>query len=105
MNSSENADIPSDLEYSNMPNNGRMSDEMSDRLPIAERIREAFMDGAFTYEWSLENGEVFDRWLASVKAEAWGEGARWAAVECRALEAEDEPWLTPSDNPYREETE
>lgn len=38
-------------------------------------------------------------------AEAWEEGARWAAVECRAVETEDEPWLTPSDNPYREETE
>lgn len=100
MNSSENADIPSDLEYSNMPNNSRMSDEMSDRLPIAERIREAFMDGAFTYEWSLENGEVFDRWLASVKAETWGEG--WDAGWKYAL------WMYgehKTDNPYREETE
>ena len=101
MSSSENADIPSDLEYSNMPNNGRMSDEMSDRLPIAERIREAFMDGAFTYEWSLENGEVFDRWLAEVKAEAWDEGFTEGLGDGCSCDG-CLKWVS---NPYREETE
>ena len=49
----------------------------------------------------------FDAWLAEhdreVKAEAWDEGALWAAVECRAIENENEVWITSGDNPYREE--
>lgn len=51
-----------------------------------------------------EEFSAYRKMIRDAKAEAWDEGARWAAVECRALETEDEPWLTPSDNPYREET-
>ena len=49
----------------------------------------------------------FGRWLATVKAEAWQEGALWAAAECGVIEPDCPPelWLTPGDNPYREGTE
>lgn len=79
---------------------------MSDRLTVAERIREAFMDGAFTYERSLKNGEVFDRWLAQVKAEAWDEGFNAGEGEAYEHEARLQ-WSMPhtcAKNPYREET-
>lgn len=56
-------------------------------------------------EYMSLSADIDDYILREAKAEAWDEGARWAAVECRALETEGEPWLTPSDNPYREETE
>lgn len=39
--------------------------------------------------------------LRQVKAEAWDEGAKWAAVECGAIRDEAVAWLTPGDNPYR----
>lgn len=38
--------------------------------------------------------------LQSAQAQAWREGALWAAVECGAIRSEDQPWLVTSDNPY-----
>src|SRR5699024_411690 len=51
------------------------------------------------------NRRAFRRWLATVKAEAWQEGALWAAAECGVIEPDCPPeqWLTPGDNPYREQ--
>lgn len=34
-------------------------------------------------------------------ARAWDEGAKWAAVECGAIESESVAFLAPGDNPYR----
>lgn len=42
-----------------------------------------------------------DEDLDTIRADAWDEGARWAAVEVGATENEQEPWLTDGDNPYR----
>jgi hypothetical protein len=38
-------------------------------------------------------------------AEAWDEGARWAAVEMGVYPNESQQWLVPSDNPYRKATQ
>lgn len=47
------------------------------------------------------------RWLAEhdrqLAERAWDEGARWAAVECGAIDDEREEWLAPGDNPYIEQ--
>jgi hypothetical protein len=47
----------------------------------------------------------FCRWLASVKADAWDEGALWSAVECGAIRNEQNSFLAPGDNPWRGERE
>lgn len=39
--------------------------------------------------------------LNTVRAAAWDEGAKWAAVECGAIDNEDTLWVAPGDNPYR----
>lgn len=57
------------------------------------------------YRVSMEDITAYREQLREAKAEAWDEGALWAAVECRAIEDENEVWLTSGDNPYREETE
>lgn len=73
---------------------------MSERLTVAERIREAFMDGAFTYERSLEKGAEFDRWLANTKAAVWDEGfAEGLGDGCTC-----DGCLKWVSNPYREQT-
>ena len=45
-----------------------------------------------------------DSWLAEhdrqVAERAWDEGARWAAVECGAVDNERQAWIAPGDNPY-----
>ena len=43
----------------------------------------------------------FDRALNMVRAEAWDEGALFAAVECDAIAHDGQPWIAPGDNPYR----
>ena len=52
-------------------------------------------------------GLAFDRALAAhdavVAAKAWDEGAQFAAVECNAIDDEKQAWVTPSDNPYRDQ--
>lgn len=39
--------------------------------------------------------------LRKAQAEAWDEGARWAAVECGTILHEGQEFLAPGDNPYR----
>ena len=66
-----------------------------------------FMRNAFIAS-AGEHLEEFDRWLAThdaevikaAKSEAWEEGAKWAAVECGAIDNEANEWLAPGDNPY-----
>lgn len=54
---------------------------------------------------ALTDAVLNSKWLADrdleVAAEAWDEGALWAAVECDAICHERQPWLAPGDNPYR----
>lgn len=63
-----------------------------------------YWDAKRKYRVDMEHITAYRKQLRDAKAEAWDDGARWAAVECGVID-EDEPWLTPSDNPYREETE
>lgn len=49
----------------------------------------------------LYSAEELVRIVNAEKAEAWAEGALWAAVECGAIPHESVPWLAPGDNPYR----
>lgn len=39
--------------------------------------------------------------IEAARADAWDEGARWAAVEMGIYPNEKQQWLVPSDNPYR----
>ena len=71
----------------------------SQRIAVVQTGENAVMDTSDLYRFMEDAGL-----LTQVKAQVWDEGARWAAVECGVID-EDEPWLTPSDNPYREETE
>jgi hypothetical protein len=74
-----------------------------DYRPETEEIRDQY---AKAFGWQVEARlEIFDRWLASVKAEAWDEGALWAAVECDVIRDESVPWLALGDNPYRQGVE
>ena len=67
---------------------------MSERhMPTEAQVRE------LVTEWHWSDDE-FDRWLQSVKAAAWEEGALWAAVECGAIKDERNAWLASGDNPY-----
>lgn len=82
---------------------------MSEYIPTTDEVRSAYRLWFGGSTWVAGKADEldaqFDDWLVEVKAEAWREGALWAAVECRAIETEDEPWLAPSDNPYCEEKE
>lgn len=40
--------------------------------------------------------------VARIRAEAWDQGARWAAVECDALKTEHAVFIAAGDNPYRD---
>jgi hypothetical protein len=68
---------------------------MSEYTPTTKRVREV-------YALFDEDEDEFSRWLAGVKAQAWDEGAMYAAVECNAIEDESEPWIATGENPYRE---
>ncbi|HLS03087.1 MAG TPA: hypothetical protein VK054_14115 [Beutenbergiaceae bacterium] len=82
---------------------------MSDQyVPTTEQVRDGYVKQMTHWtsprqesKWQTE----FERWLASVKAAAWQEGALWAAAECGVIEPDCPPeqWLTPGDNPYREQ--
>lgn len=71
----------------------------------AEALREAA--GIVSSEATEEAGAEFDRWLASVKAEAWDEGhdAGWAGCEDFAQHGSVPSGIHQSEaiNPYREE--
>jgi hypothetical protein len=75
---------------------------MSKYVPSTEYVRNIY--GYRRFEVA-----EFDRWLAKhdaeVKAEAWDEGALYAAVECNAIDDQSEPWIATRENPYREVVE
>lgn len=72
--------------------------------PTTEEVRNAYIEDEFGIPRESHLIPGFERWLASVKAEAWQEGALWAAVEIGTISHADAAWLTPGDNPYRKET-
>ena len=65
-------------------------------FPSAKRLFELLAD-------ALEAATTISE-LIVAKAEAWDEGAIWAAVECNAIDDETQPWIADGDNPYREAT-
>lgn len=71
---------------------------MSDYTPVTiEDVRDAYA-GAYHAGHNYHQGTAeFDRWLASVKAEAWGEGFKYAAFTEGYLDELEE------ENPYRKE--
>lgn len=76
---------------------------MSDYTPPTGDVELGYVERAETVCGTphFAAGLEFDRWLASMKAEAWDEGAKWAAVECEAITTEGAAWIAPGDNPYR----
>lgn len=54
-------------------------------------------------EGTAELDRFFAAHDAEVAAKAWDEGAQFAAVECNAIDDETQGWVTPSDNPYRDQ--
>lgn len=92
---------------------------MSEYTPTTDEVETAFHEFASALE-SKEPGTYpdapeftdwreamagFRRWLeahdAEIRADAWDEGALWAAVETGAIRGESDPFLVPDDNPYR----
>lgn len=79
---------------------------MSERTPTTADVRAGYTvmqpsgPGAYVVLSREESDAEFDRWLQSVKAAAWQEGALWAAVECGAIKDERNAWLAPGDSPY-----
>ena len=53
-----------------------MSGESADRDFMETEVRVAYAEAAYPNSFTRGLAE-FDRWLASVKAEAWDEGALW----------------------------
>lgn len=76
--------------------------------PSTDEARVAYRGNASELGTSTEEaGAEFDRWLASVKAEAWDEGhdAGWAGCEDFAQHGSVPSGIHQSEaiNPYREE--
>lgn len=76
---------------------------MSDYTPTTEEVREVFctpitLSQTLSEEFHWEVSGQFDRWLASVKAEAWDEGAESAYYDPEIRDQVNYP-----DNPYREQ--
>lgn len=78
--------------------------------PTTEKVADAWAS-RYDGEHASASGEErrgyeaeFARWLAEhdrqVAERAWDEGARWAAVECGAIDDERQAWIAPGDNPY-----
>ena len=70
---------------------------MSDYTPTTEEIRRAVtsFNEYFDHPRAAEfDGDLFDRWLDEVKADAWDEG--WL------YNVDDRIWSSLHDNPYRE---
>lgn len=68
---------------------------MSEYTPSTAEVRETWAE--FVSDYYEGAYQDFDRWLASVKAEAWDEGFRYAAFAEGYLDELEE------ENPYREE--
>jgi len=81
---------------------------MSDYTPSTEQVREAYATRMSPAQDTLRR-PMFDRWLASVKAEAWEQGKRaeetaWIHVlDGHPVEEGDMCDQCPTDNPYREQ--
>jgi len=79
---------------------------MSEYAPTTADVRAGYTvmhpsgPGEYVVVSREESDAEFDRWLQSVKAAAWEEGALWAAVECGAIKDERNAWLASGDNPY-----
>lgn len=71
----------------------------------ADSERQAFMAGA---EWQVSRPfteEDVEAARREALADAWDEGALWAAVETGAIRDERNDFLAPGDNPYRTQQE
>lgn len=75
-------------------------------IPATDEVRALYVAGTPAHRVSIHSGYAeFDRWLASVKAEAWDEGA----MASESLSCENPPCGvcehcgTPLGNPYRRE--
>ena len=77
---------------------------MSDYVPTVGELLQAYVEasGASMAQESYYAEQVaeFERAIASIKAEAWDEGAQAGSADARAVNP-GYPALTP--NPYREE--
>lgn len=74
---------------------------MSDYTPTDLEVKVAFMAAAGHNTFRGERHEAYDRWLASVKAEAWDEGRAEGETYGMAVAAHDD-WAIPELNPYRD---
>lgn len=75
---------------------------MDDYTPTTEEVRRQW-NNAVRSDLVAARSADFNRWLASVRADAWDEGAQWAAVELGAIKRVENQWVAPTDNPYRSE--
>jgi hypothetical protein len=82
---------------------------MSEYTPTTDDVRECYQcqlvkgdNDFYIFADKEKSNAEFDRWLAKVKAEAWDEGAVYAAIECSAIDDETQPWIADGENPYRE---
>lgn len=75
---------------------------MNEYTPNTEDLRRAWwMDNDNPADNEGESDLSFDRAIAEIRADAWDEGAKWAAVEAGAIRDERNAFLAPGDNPYR----
>lgn len=78
---------------------------MVEYTPTLAEMEATFLTAAGHRTHDGHRKQMWDRFIASVRAQAWDEGALWAAVECGAIAHERQPWLAPGDNPYRKRTD
>ena len=72
-----------------------------------EQIRDVIVENIGPAVSYTDAGRVADELLplhSSALAQAWEQGALWAAVECGAIDSEQSQWLAPGENPYEGET-
>lgn len=82
---------------------------MNDYTPTTEEVRETYADAHCPdlyvgHEDSCPADPEFDRWLATVKAEAWDEGHHAGRLNETYRDHTRNFWRTPPTNPYRKET-
>lgn len=73
-----------------------------------EQIRDVIVGNIGPSVTYNDAGRIADELLPlhlSAIAQAWEQGAKWAAVECGAIESEQVGWLVPGDNPYATSSE